>query len=149
MQNKKYANEITKNILSVYRKCFVEQLNKRFPNLDIKKFKRYYDNQLTEFDKGIENMFEEISICISLKLKNKGEFVIDNMSANTENPTSLNKEFESIFSDYIGMNSVEVLQKNSKIKINGNNNTSEIKLVTSDGKEFSKKIENKENEFQK
>lgn len=149
MQNKKYANEITKNILSVYRKCFVEQLNKRFPNLDVKKYKRYYDNQLTEFDKGIENMFEEISICISLKLKNKGEFVIDNMSANTENPASLNKEFESIFSDYIGMSPVQVLPKNSKIKINGNNNTSEIKLVTSDGKEFSKKIENKENEFQK
>ncbi len=149
MQNKKYTNEITKNLLSIYRKCFVEQLNQKYPNLDIKKYKRYYDNQLTEFDKGIENMFEEISICISLKLKNKGEFVIDNLSANTENPTSLNREFESIFSDYIGMNSVEVLPKNSKMKIKGNSQTSEIKLVTSDGKEYSKKIENKENEIEK
>ena len=149
MQNKKYANEITKSLLSIYRKCFVEQLNKRFPNLDVKKYKRYYDNQLTEFDKGIENMFEEISICISLKLKNKEEFVIDNLSANTDNPVSLNKEVESIFSDYIGMNTVEVLPQNSKIKIKGNNQASEIKLVTSDGQEYLKKIENKENEIEK
>ena len=65
MQNKKYANEITKNMLSVYRRYFVEQLNQKYPNLDIKKFKKYYDNQLTEFDKGIDNMLEEISMCIS------------------------------------------------------------------------------------
>ncbi len=149
MQNKKYTNEITKSLLSIYRKCFVEQLNKRFPNLDVKKYKRYYDNQLTEFDKGIENMFEEISICISLKLKNKGEFAIDNLSANTDSPVSLNKEFESIFSDYIGMNTVEVLPQNSKIKIKGNNQASEIKLETSDGQEYLKKIENKENEIEK
>ena len=94
-------------------------------------------------------MFEEISMCISLKLKNNGKFVIDSMSANTENPASLNKEFESIFSDYIGMSPVQVLQKNSKIKINGNNYMSEIKLIIGDGNEFSKKIENKENGFQK
>ena len=149
MQNKKYANEITKNMLSVYRKYFVEQLNQKYPNLDIKKFKKYYDNQLTEFDKGIDNMLEEISMCISSKLKNNGKFVIDSMSANTENSASLNREFESIFSDYIGMSPVQVLPKNSKIKINGNNCMSEIKLIIGDGNEFSKKIENKENEFQK
>ena len=44
---------------------------------------------------------------------------------------------------------IQVLPKNSKIKINGNNCMSEIKLIIGDGNEFSKKIENKENEFQK
>ena len=72
MQNKKYANEITKNMLSVYRRYFVEQLNQKYPNLDIKKFKKYYDNQLTEFDKGIDKIPNLLVGCV----KNMGTIFV-------------------------------------------------------------------------
>lgn len=147
--NERYTKEVTKNLLSIYREYFVERLNKQYPNLEIKKYKRYYNNQIDEFDKGLKNMFDEINIIISSKIENKGKFEIGNIGTKNDSPYCLNKEFESIFLDYIGDCSSNVLPKDSKICVNGNKDTTTLKIIFSNGKEISKKIDNKVFEIEK